>query len=296
MIDKVKKDTIDVSIVLATYNEKKSIKEELERIKKVMDSSEYSYEVIVVDDCSKDKTPDIVEKNFPWVKLYRRPVNYGTGTSRKFGTERANGKYVVWSDADLTYPNYLIPELIPHLEKYDQVIGARKTEEGKNKLLRVPTKWFIRKLAIFLSGKDIPDLNSGLRAFRRKEGLKYLHMLPQGFSCVATMTLAFLINGHPVKFIPIDYFKRVGKSKFHPIKDTWEYFLQVIRMILFFNPLKIFLPIAIFLLLIGIGKFIYDIIYWHFSVKGSTIVALMIAIQVFIFGLLAELIVRMSKK
>ncbi|MBA7617989.1 Dodecaprenyl-phosphate galacturonate synthase [subsurface metagenome] len=296
MIDKVKKNIVDVSIVLATYNEEKSIKEELERIKKAMDSSKYSYEVIVVDDGSKDKTPDIVEKNFPWIKLFRRPVNYGTGTARKFGTEKAKGKYVVWSDADLTYPNYLIPELIPHLDKYDQVIGARKTEEGKNKLLRVPTKWFIRKLAIFLSGKNIPDLNSGLRAFKRGEGLKYLYLLPPGFSCVATITLAFLINGHPVKFVPIDYFKRVGKSKFHPIKDTWEYFLQVIRMIMFFNPLKIFLPISIFLMIIGIGKFVYDIIFQHFSIKGSTIVALMVAIQVFVFGLLAELIVKMSKK
>ncbi|GAI38874.1 unnamed protein product, partial [marine sediment metagenome] len=152
MIDKVKKDPIDVSIVLATYNEEKSISKELKRIKKAMDSSKYSYEVMVVDDGSKDKTPDIVEQNFPWVKLYRRPVNYGTGTARKFGTERAKGKYVVWSDVDLTYPNHQIPKLIPYLDKYDQVIGARKTEEGQNKLLRVPTKWFIRKLAIFLSG------------------------------------------------------------------------------------------------------------------------------------------------
>ena len=291
-----KKNNVDISIVLATYNEEKSIEEELERIKKAMDSSEYSYEVIVVDDGSKDKTPDIVEKNFQWVKLYRRPVNFGTGTARKFGTERAKGKYVVWSDADLTYPNYLIPELIPHFEQYDQVIGARKTEEGEQRFLRVPAKWCIRKLAIFLSGKNIPDLNSGLRAFKRKEGLKYLHLLPPGFSCVATMTLAFLINGHPVKFVPIDYFKRVGKSKFHPLKDTWQYFLQVIRMILFFNPLKIFLPISIFLMIIGVGKLVYDVIFWHFYIKGSTIVVLMIAIQVLIFGLLAELIVRMSKK
>jgi len=287
---------LDVSIVLATYNEEKGISEELKRIKEAMDSSEYSYEVIVVDDGSKDKTPDIVEKNFPWVKLCRRPINFGTGTARKFGTEKAKGKYVVWSDADLTYPNYLIPELIPHLNQYDQVIGARKTEKGEQKFLRVPAKWFIRKLAIFLSGKNIPDLNSGLRAFKRKVGLRYLHMLPPGFSCVATMTLAFLINGHPVKFIPIDYFKRVGKSKFHPINDTWEYFLQVIRMILFFNPLKIFLPISICLTIIGIVKFLYDIIFWNFSIKGSTIIAIMIALQILVFGLLAELIVKMLKK
>lgn len=296
MMGKIKNEEVNVSIVLATYNEEKSIKKELERIKEVMNSSEYSYEIIVVDDGSIDKTPDIVEKNFQWVKLYRRPVNFGTGTARKFGTERAKGKYVVWSDADLTYPNYLIPELIKYLNEYDQVIGARKTEAGKQKFLRIPTKWFIRKLAEFLSGKNIPDLNSGLRAFKREIGLKYLYLLPPGFSCVATMTLAFLINGHPVKFVPIDYFKRVGKSKFHPIKDTWEYFLQVIRMIVFFNPLKFFLPISIFLMIIGIGKFLYDIIFWHFYIKGSTIVALMIAIQVFIFGLLAELIVKISNK
>ncbi len=289
---------VDVSIVLAAYNEEKAIADELEIIKKAMDSSKYSYEVIVVDDASTDNTAKIVGK-YPRVRLFERPINLGTGASRKYGTLQAKGKYVVWSDADLTYPNHQIPELVKVLdesEQYDQVVGARTSEQGHTKILRVPAKWCIRKLAIFLTGSDIPDLNSGLRVFRRDVALKYLYLLPRGFSCVTTMTLSFLINNHPVKYFPIEYKKRVGVSKFRPIHDTVRYLTQVIRMVMYFNPLKIFLPVAAALLFIGVGKLFYDIIARGFSITGSTIVALMVAFQVLVIGLLADLIVGMSRK
>src|SRR4029450_2471502 len=85
---------------------------------------------------------------------------------------------------------------------------ARRGEAGTYRLLRVPAKWAIRKLAAYLTSTDIPDLNSGLRAFKRGVAEPYLHLLPPGFSWVTTLTLAFLSNGHQVKYVPIDYFKR----------------------------------------------------------------------------------------
>jgi polyisoprenyl-phosphate glycosyltransferase len=92
---------------------------------------------------------------------------------------------VAWTDADMTYPNERIPELVGQLDDtYDQVVGARRTEAGTYKLARVPAKWAIRKLASFLTNTDIPDLNSGLRAFKRSVAEPYLRLLPAGFSCV----------------------------------------------------------------------------------------------------------------
>ena len=150
----------------------------------------------------------------------------------------------MWTDVDMTYPNDEIPMLVKELDGFDHVVGARRTEEGTHRVFRVPAKWFIRKLASYLTETDIKDLNSGLRAFRRDVAMQYVHHLPAGFSCVTTLTMSFLSNGYSVKYVPIDYFPRAGTSKFHWWRDTKRYLLQVVRMTLSYNPLKVFLPIG----------------------------------------------------
>src|SRR4029079_12192816 len=130
---------------------------------------------------------------------------------------------------DMTYPNERIPELAQMLvddPTYDQVVGARTTEEGSHKWLRMPAKWIIRKIAEKLTNSQIPDLNSGLRAFRRDVSLPYLRLLPRGCSCVTTITLAFLSIQHDIRYEPIDYAKRAGTWKFHFVKDAYRYILQ----------------------------------------------------------------------
>ena len=124
------------------------------------------------------------------------------------------------------------------------------------KFLRTPAKWIIRKLASYLSETDIKDLNSGLRAFRRDVAMQYVHELPKGFSCVTTLTMSFLGNGYKIAFFPIQYFPRAGSSKFHWLKDTRRYILQVVRMTLSYNPLKVFLPIGLALLSLGLVKLV----------------------------------------
>ena len=125
-------------------------------------------------------------------------------------------------DADGTYVAGDLPQLLSFFPDYDQVNGARTSEQGTHKALRVPTKWCIRKLAEWISGKKIPDLNTGMKVYKRDLMLHYLWGMPDGFSCVTSMSLAFLCNGHPVKYVTVDYRKRIGKSKFHPVSDTAE--------------------------------------------------------------------------
>src|SRR5262245_58038444 len=115
------------------------------------------------------------------------------------------------------------------------------------KILRVPAKWFIRSLASYMVETPIPDLNSGFRAFQTDVARRYLHLLPPGFSCVTTMTMSFLANGHTVKYVPIEYAERAGRSKFHWWRDTRNYLLQVIRLVLSYNPLRFFLPLGLLL-------------------------------------------------
>jgi glycosyltransferase involved in cell wall biosynthesis len=287
-------DEYDVSVVLPVYNEKGHLRQEIQRIRAALDASVYTYEIIVVDDASNDGSEQELP-NIQGIKLIRHRENQGSGGARRTGTTAARGRVVVWTDVDMTYPNDIIPELVREMDGYDHIVGARRTEEGTHKLIRMPAKWLIRKLASYLSDTDIKDLNSGLRAFRRDVAMQYVHQLPKGFSCVTTLTMSFLGNGYRLKFYPIDYFPRAGRSKFHWLRDTRRYILQVIRMTLSYNPLKVFLPLGLTLLLLGIGKLIYDWVTRDFRLSTNTLLIFFAAIQVVTIGLLADLVVRATK-
>lgn len=287
-------DEYDVSVVLPVYNEKGHLREEIQRIRAALDASSYTYEIIVVDDASNDGS-ELELPKIEGIKLIRHRENQGSGGARRTGTTAARGRVVVWTDVDMTYPNDLIPELVREMEGYDHIVGARRTEEGTHKLLRTPAKWLIRKLASYLSDTDIKDLNSGLRAFRRDVAMQYVHQLPKGFSCVTTLTMSFLGNGYRLKFYPIDYFPRAGRSKFHWLRDTRRYILQVIRMTLSYNPLKVFLPLGLTLFLLGVAKLIVDWTTRDFRLSANTLLIFFAAIQVVTIGLLADLVVRATK-
>jgi glycosyltransferase involved in cell wall biosynthesis len=285
-------EELDVSVVLPCYNERDHVELEVKRIRTALTAAGLRHELVCVDDGSTDGTREVLQA-IDGIRTILLPRNQGSGTARRIGTQQAKGRVVVWTDADLTYPNERIPELVAQLdETYDQVVGARKTEAGSYRLLRVPAKWAIRRLAAYLTSTDIPDLNSGLRAFKRSVAEPYLRLLPPGFSCVTTITLAFLSNGHPVKYVPVDYFKRAGRSKFHPFRDAYNYLLQVLRMVMYFNPLRVLMPVALALLATTAAKLAYDLVVHHLRVTGSTVLVGLAAFNIIAIALLADLVVR----
>ena len=291
-------ENVYVSIILPCYNEQDHVAAEVERICVAMDASGYKYELLAFDDASTDETLARLHEaapRFPQMEIVHFHRNGGSGTVRRIGTQRALGDIVVWTDADMSYPNERIPELVQLLEKdstIDQVVGARTSEQGTHKILRIPAKWFIRKLAEQLTGSRIPDLNSGLRAFRREVALPYLRLLPPGFSCVTTITIAFLSNQHDVLYVPIGYAKRAGTSKFKFVTDAYRYILQVLRMVMYFNPLKVLMPLALVLLGLGIAKGIYDVASHPFRVADDTVLIFVTGLLIASLALLADLIVR----
>jgi polyisoprenyl-phosphate glycosyltransferase len=286
---------IDVSVVLPVFNEANHLDQEVKRIREALDNSEFSYEMIIVDDGSTDGSGEVAE-GIEGVRTLRFLTNRGSGSARRFGTMIARGDVVVWTDVDMTYPNDEIPGLVRELAGYDQVVGARKTEEGTVKILRKPAKWIIRRLASYLTGTPIPDLNSGFRAFRREVADQFLYLLPRGFSCVTTITMAFLTNGYSIKYMPIDYAERAGKSKFHWWKDTRRYLLQVVRMILMHEPLRFFGPLAVLLGSVGIGKLLFDLIDKNFRIATNTIVILGVALALAGVGVIADVLVQINKR
>ena len=286
------------SIVLPCFNEEDHVLLEVDRICQAMDKSGIAYELLAIDDGSTDHTLARLrraEMDFPHLRVIAFPRNGGAGTVRRIGTQQAKGQIVVWTDADLTYPNERIPEFIGILDAdplIDQVVGARTSEEGRLKIARVPAKWFVRKLAERLTNADIPDLNSGLRAFRRSVALPYLRLLPPGFSCVTTITLAFLSNAHEVQYVPIEYSQRAGKSKFKFVKDAYRYILQILRMTMYFNPLKVLMPLALTLVTLGFLKAIYDVVVHPFHIAEDTVLIFVSGLLIGSLALLGDLIVR----
>lgn len=291
---------VRLTVLLPAYNEELAIRRVLSEIVEALADEALNYEILVVDDASTDRTADLAEEFAAdcWqcpVRVVRCAVNRGAGAARKVGVREARGEIVVMLDADGTYPADCILQLLRWFPAYDQVNGARTSEQGTLRWLRGPAKWFIRKLACYLTGCQIPDLNTGLKAFKREAMLPWLWVVPNGFSCVTTMTLAFLTNGHAVKYVPTEYRPRIGRSKFHPIKDTLAYLSTVLRMVLYFRPLKIFLPLSGLLIGGGIVKSLGSF-YFTGSMQESDIVVLTAGFMTTMLGLLAEVIVAHHRR
>ncbi len=276
------------SVVIPVYNEENHLGKFLEDLSYFLNNLPVDFEVIVVDDGSTDKSFEIAS-DVPNVKVLRHAVNSGYGSAIKTGILAAQSDKILIIDADGTYPIEKISELIEQSGQYDMVVGARTGEKVHQSPIKKFAKWPINQLANYLVDFRIPDLNSGLRIFRKDLALKYFRLLPNGFSFTTNITLALLSDGYRVKYIPIDYHKRMGKSKVHPIRDAVNYFVLVVRMILFYNPLKFFIPLSVLFLLAAMASFFYDIWFLD-NLTEKSVIFFVGFVQVFILGLLADLI------
>jgi glycosyltransferase involved in cell wall biosynthesis len=284
-----------ISIVIPAYNEENGIGSVLEQLIAAMDASGLAYEIIVVDDGSTDHTAKVVAAH-SGVRLIHHETNRGYGAALKTGIRRARCDVVVITDADDTYPAQAIPELAHNCEEYDMVVGARLGKEVRIPLARKPAKWCLTRLANYLTGIRIPDLNSGLRAMKRDVVMSFFSMLPSGFSFTTTITLALLTNDFNVKFMPINYQQRVGHSKIRPFHDTLNFVSLITRTVLFFDPLRVLLPVGAFLMLLSLAKYGFDLYrYRDFHITGTTIVMMMTAIQVTVLAFVADLIAAQRK-
>lgn len=283
-----------VSVIIPAYNEARAIGPTLEKVSQMLCDADLHGEIIVVDDGSTDGTADVVAQHKN-VHCFRHPQNKGYGASLKTGIRRARHDVVVITDADGTYPIDRIPDLVCQMDGYDMVVGARTGANVSIPAIRRPAKRALNKLANYLSDTEIPDLNSGLRAFRRDIAISFFRMLPSGFSFTTSITLAMLTNDYNVLYIPIDYYARTGKSKIRPFRDTINFFSLVVRVVLSYRPLRVFVPVAAVLSLISVAKVIYDINAYDFHIATSTVVMLTLTFQVIVLGLIADLVVSLHK-
>ncbi|MBT3303892.1 glycosyltransferase family 2 protein [Candidatus Woesearchaeota archaeon] len=284
----MKYKNFSITAIVPVYNEENSVKEVIEHLKKVMQATFERYEIVVVNDCSKDKSKEILQ-DITGIHLINNPYNLGYSASIKRALQNSKADYVVITDADMTYPVEDIPKLAAHLEDYDMVVGSRTGKNVSIPLMRRPAKAMLNKLAKFVCNHDIPDLNSGLRIFDRKKAMQFYAMYPSRFSFTSTITLAFLTNDYPVKYEPINYYKRRGKSTMKP-KDFLMFISLINRIIFYFKPLKFFLIPGFVLLLGGLGFGGYQISTGGLGETPVTLI--LVGIQLIFLGFVADLIVK----
>jgi glycosyltransferase involved in cell wall biosynthesis len=294
--------TSPTSVVIPAYNEEAGVRAQVEAIRDVLNSHQMTYEIIVVDDGSEDSTAQEALK--AGARVLRHPKNHGYGAALKTGIIAAEYETIVIVDADGTYPADQISNLVSKLETADMVVGARTEQDVHIPWLRRPAKWLLRSLATHIAEQPIPDLNSGLRAFRRECVRQYFAILSNRFSFTTTVTLALLADDYRVVYHPIEYHRRVGRSKIMPY-HFMDFMILIIRVSMMFQPLRVFMPMSLTFGLLGISKVVYDILTLfarHSSVdwsllyqpviSTSAILFLLVGFQLLMIGMVADGVVR----
>jgi glycosyltransferase involved in cell wall biosynthesis len=286
-------DDSGLSIIVPAYNEAESIVEVIDRVKKAWCDCGLPYEIIVVDDGSTDKTFELAVSQD--VRVLQHTSNRGYGAALKTGINESKYDWILITDADGTYPLEQTPSFLEFIPEYDMVVGARIGKNTHIPFMRRPAKWFLRLLASFIAGAKIPDLNSGLRIFRKDLCLEFSYLYPNGFSYTSTISMAFLTHGYNVKYIPIDYYKRKGQSSIRAY-DFVDFNRLLVKLTLFFKPIKLFSSISAILFLLALFVLFFSKYYLGQVMDITTIVIMLSSLQIFLFGLLAELMVRLKEQ
>jgi glycosyltransferase involved in cell wall biosynthesis len=269
-----------VSIVIPAYNEAAVIAE----VVSALAHAGGWREILVVDDGSADETgPRAAAAG---ARVIRHPYNKGNGAAVKTGVRQAAGEYILILDADGQHRVEDALNLISSLGEYDLVVGARDPATHATLLRRVGNAG-LNWIATYLTGRDIPDLTSGLRGARREYLREFLHLLPNGFSTPTTSTLAFMKAGYNVTFVPATAAVRVGSSKIRMSRDGLKFFLILVRVITIFSPMRIFLPISAISFALGAGYALWTIATQS-HVTNSSVLLILFSVVVFLVALVSE--------
>lgn len=247
-----------LSVVIPAYNEEHGVEPVLRELRSLLEQHDIEPEIILVDDGSSDGTAAAARR--AGARVLRHRYNRGYGAALKTGIAAATHELIAMTDADGTYPARFLPTMLAELKHADMVVGARTGENVNIPLVRKPAKWALNMLANYVTGVRIPDLNSGLRVFRRDMIMQYFPILPDQFSWTTTITLAMLCDRYAIEYVPIDYHRRTGRSKIVPW-DAMNFAILILRTAMLFRPLRVFLPLVMLFFGYAAIKMIYDVVH-----------------------------------
>jgi glycosyltransferase involved in cell wall biosynthesis len=286
---------VRASIVIPCFNEKGSIARTVEEILGRLEAEGLEdVEIIVVNDGSSDGTAELIDLMLNHhldrpLRVIHHRRNLGYGAALKSGIMRSHADYICITDADGTYPNERIPEFLHRATEHDMVVGARIGEDVTYSKLRSIPKLILVPWVSFLCGGAVPDMNSGLRVFRRDVALRFLQLLPDGFSFTTTITICMMRNRYDVVFVPINYRARVGKSHIKPIRDTLRFVQLIGRTGMYFAPVRLLAPLILLLVLLFVSSAAYDIFVLG-NLTDKTLLLAVSSMNAFIFAMLADMI------
>jgi glycosyltransferase involved in cell wall biosynthesis len=284
------------SIVVPCFNEVGCIRSTVEALARI--AVPVGAEILVVDDGSTDGSAELLEEikesgDIVGLRVIRHSSNSGYGAAIKTGVRRTQADLIVIIDADGTYPCDRIPDLVEAAAEADMVIGARVEGNGGQPRLRRLTKSILRAHCSWLVGQRIPDMNSGLRVFRKAIAERFFKILPDGFSLTTTLTVAMMRNRYRVVFEPISYADRIGRSKIRPLRDTLSFIQLIVRTGMYFAPLRVLMPLVVVLSVAFVISLGYDAVVLK-NLTDKTIILLLFAMNTALFGLLADMIDKRS--
>ncbi|MBI1785576.1 glycosyltransferase family 2 protein [Candidatus Sumerlaeota bacterium] len=284
-----------ISCIIPVHNEQGALSEVIKGSERALRESGNPFEIIVVDDASTDGTAAAIRDSGVPHTVIRHDMNRGYGASIKTGCRRASHPWILIIDGDGSYPPEEIAALLKKLgedESADMIVGARSQTTRTDGIFRLAAKAILRALAQFLSGREIPDINSGLRLMRKSLVERYWPLLPDGFSLTTSITLALLCSGFTVRYLPIEYRKREGHSKIRPLPDMWTFTKLIVRTMVYFNPLKVFIPLSVFLVIAAFATVILSKVITHRVMDVTSLFLFIAGLQMLLIGVIADLVMK----
>jgi glycosyltransferase involved in cell wall biosynthesis len=279
-----------VTIIIPAMDEESIIGQVVQDVRQVMVQTDFDFEILVVDDGSSDDTGISAEQ--AGATIIRHAYNMGNGAAIKTGIRSASGQIVVMMDGDGQHNPWDIPRLLTEMEKHAMVVGAR-SKTSQTQWHRDLANMVYNLLATYVCSRRIPDLTSGFRAIWTSLARSYVYLLPNTFSYPTTLTLAVIRAGHCVKYIQIEATPRVGKSKIKPLRDGMRFLVIIFRIATLFSPLKVFLPVSLGLLILGIVWYIYNFVFVYHHFPPTSVILILSSIFVFLTGLVSEQVAQL---
>lgn len=279
-----------ISVIVPVYNEEIAVVSALEGIDCAMRGFCKEYEIIVVNDGSIDRTQELINGvKIRNLKIIDHPENLGYGKSLSEGITAARYECIAIIDGDGSYPAEKIKDLYSYYPKYDMVVGARQGKEYRRGIFKKPARMIFEYLAEYATGRTIPDVNSGLRIFKKNLAMRFQDSPCTGFSFTTTITLLFMLSNYYVKYIPIEYVKRGGKSKVRHFRDTLRTAQMIVQAVLYYNPIKLFLLIAACNSAAGIAiGAVNHFIFKSAILAGISLICVASFIPIFCLGLISD--------
>jgi len=276
----------EVSIIIPACNEARSIGDLIEKIKSLYPD----FEVIVINDGSTDDTAGVAGN--AGAIVYSHPYNIGNGAAIKSGIRIASGEILVFMDGDGQHNPEDIKNLLEHLPEFDMVVGSRSGGDHSTFIRTLGNKIF-NSLASYVSKFPVRDLTSGFRAVKSEVVKNFLYLLPNTYSYPTTLTLSVLRNGRSVKYVPVKVSSRkTGKSNISMFRDGVRFFMIITKICALYSPLRIFLPVSLFLFLVGLSYYVYTYITLNRFTNMSALL-FSTSILIFMLGLVSEQICQM---